>query len=366
MTGCRDYISLSRRSRFAHSVVLDATLAQEISRLFDPATYLSLALLFGIAAQFGSMGGYATMRMIIAKVEGRVGILGAVVTVTAVFSPLILNDVVVLILTPVIAAYSKERNADVAPLLVAEVTFVNLASSLTPFGNPQNILLWQTTGISAAAFVAGTSLPLALSAIVTLPLLYVLGRRSGREKRDPVEPASVLPAAYLALVASAVFLSSVLGMSGVVGLGVAFALGFVFNLRSLSGLSAFDLKSLLVLYVFVASSTLGSVFLGPTLGGFAAAAASGTQPFSALFVGALSNVVSNVPATQLVLSLAQVPPDVAPKIAVEAGLAGNIDPIASFANILAILLVRRAGLPVKRAIALQAAIALVSFLPALL
>ena len=56
----------------------------------------------------------------------------------------------------------------------------------------------------------------------------------------------------------------------------------------------------------------------------------------------------------------------APKIAVEAGLAGNITPVGSFANILALTLVRRAGLPVRRTILLQLAIGLVSFLPAFL
>jgi Na+/H+ antiporter NhaD/arsenite permease-like protein len=53
-------------------------------------------------------------------------------------------------------------------------------------------------------------------------------------------------------------------------------------------------------------------------------------------------------------------------LAVEAGLAGNITPIASFANILALLMVKRGGLPIRKAILLQVGVGLVSFLPALL
>jgi len=64
----------------------------------------------------------------------------------------------------------------------------------------------------------------------------------------------------------------------------------------------------------------------PAPGPYASDAASEMQPFSALFVGGLSNLISNVPSTQLLLSLASVPPYVVPKIAVEAGLAGNTDP----------------------------------------
>jgi len=53
-------------------------------------------------------------------------------------------------------------------------------------------------------------------------------------------------------------------------------------------------------------------------------------------------------------------------LAVETGLAGNITPIASFANILALFLVRRGGLPIRKAIVLQVGVGLISFLPALI
>jgi Na+/H+ antiporter NhaD/arsenite permease-like protein len=82
-------------------------------------------------------------------------------------------------------------------------------------------------------------------------------------------------------------------------------------------------------------------------------------------VGGLSNLISNVPATQLVLSVTSVSAHIAPKIAVEAGLAGNIDPVASFANILALLMAKRAGLPIRKAIVLQFVVGIVVFLPAL-
>ncbi len=120
-------------------------------------------MLFGIAAQFRAADGYSFLRGLISALEGRLGVMYAVVVVTAVFSPFVLNDVLVLILTPVLVSYSKQTGSDVAPFVVAEITFTNIASSLTPLGNPQNILLWQESGISAVEFVAGTWLPVCCS-----------------------------------------------------------------------------------------------------------------------------------------------------------------------------------------------------------
>src|SRR5580700_12057671 len=97
---------------------------------FDPSIFISLAFLFGIAAQFKAADGYSFLRGIISALEGRLGVMFAVAAVTVVFSPFVLNDVLVLILTPVLVSYSKEAGADLAPLLVAEVTFTNIAGSL--------------------------------------------------------------------------------------------------------------------------------------------------------------------------------------------------------------------------------------------
>ena len=108
---------------------------------FDPSIFVSLAFLFGIAAQFRAMDGYSFLRTVISIFERKLGVLFAIILVTSLFSPIILNDVVILILTPVLVRYAKQFKVDIAPLLVAEISFTNIASSLTPFGNPQNLLL---------------------------------------------------------------------------------------------------------------------------------------------------------------------------------------------------------------------------------
>jgi Na+/H+ antiporter NhaD/arsenite permease-like protein len=332
---------------------------------FDPSIFVSLAFLFGIAAQFRAADGYAFLRGIILALEGRLGVMYAVVVVASVFSPFVLNDVLVLILTPVIVTYAKDSGADVAPLLVAEITFTNIASSLTPLGNPQNILLWQASGISAGEFVAGTWLPLTISG--ALASLLLLKFRAKAVQSGPRSAVGWIPAAYLVGSVVIVFSLDFLGISGVVALGLAFALGFAFTFRHPGKVAKeFDGKSLLILYALVGLVALVASVVEPMILPYVAPVASGAQPYTAAFFGAVSALISNVPATQLVLSTAHVTPIVAPTLAVDAGLAGNIDPISSFANLLALLMVKRNGLPIRKAIILQLVVGLVVFLPAAL
>ena len=313
------------------------------------------------------MDGESFLRRITAIFEGRIGMLYAVVVVASLFSPFILNDVVILILTPVVITYAKQFQVDVAPLVVAEITFTNIASSLTPLGNPQNILLWSSSGATFLQFVSGTWIPILISAIIAAAALLPLRKRVGRRREFPAAPGSITPGIYLVLVIVVIIVSDVFGLAAYIALGVSFVLGLLFTFRSLRQvLHGFDYRSLLILYAFIGSITVVSIFIGPALDKYAVPVAEGVQPYSALFMGGLSNLISNVPATQLVLSVTSVSSHVAPKIAVEPGLAGNIDPVASFANILALLMVRRAGLPIRRAILLQFLVGIVSFLPALM
>lgn len=333
----------------------------------DLSVYLSLAFLFGIAAQFKAMDGYSFLRRIILVSERKIGILFTVILVTTLFSPFILNDVVVIILTPAIVRYSKHFRADIAPLIVAEIAFTNIASSITPFGNPQNILLWSASKATFAQFVAGTWFQLLLSGVLCVLVLLPFRRKFNPPKNHSQSNLSKTPAIYLGAVTTIVVVSSLLLLPSYLSLGLAFVSGFFFTFRSLRQIPiAFDYRSLLILYGFVASITIVTILFSGILTPFLAPVSKGVQPYSAIFIGVTSNIISNVPATQLLVSSISISPAVAPKLAVEAGLAGNIDPIASFANLLALLMVKREGLPIRRTIALQLVVGLIAFLPAFL
>ena len=313
------------------------------------------------------MDGHGFLRKVVSRAEAKVGILYAIIIVAGLFSPVILNDVVIVILTPVLIGYARKFKVDVAPLLVAEVATVNIASTLTPFGNPQNILLWSESGATIGQFVAGTWVPVVLSlAIATLALLPP-ALRIGPMKQDMKGPTSVRPGVYLAVVATAAVVLDLAGLPPAVSLGAGFVLGFPFTFRSLGRVfGGFDLRSLLTLYVFIGGVTLLSVVVSPMIALFVQPVASWSQPYSALFIGSVSNIISNVPATQLILNTVSIQAQVAPKIAVAAGLAGNIGPIGSFANLLALQMARRAGLSVRKTVLFQLAVGVVTFVPAML
>ena len=334
--------------------------------LFDPAVYLSLAFLFGIAAQFRAMDGYAFLRRVLASVEPRLGIIYAVVLVTFAFSPFILNDVLVLILTPAVIRYAKQYGLDAAPLIVAEITFTNISSSLTPIGNPQNILLWTSTGVGFLAFVKGTWILVVTSAALAAVALAPMARRMGGPRDLPSSVGTLPPLYYLVLVTLLVLASDLVGLATYVPLGMGFALGFAFNTRNISQVRReFDVRSLATLYVFIASVSVAAYFLAPLLVPYVLPAARGDQPYSGAFFALSSNLISNVPATQLALNTVGVPPTVAPKLAVEAGLAGNLGPIASFANLLALQMASKSGVSVRKTLALQVVVGVLAYLPAL-
>lgn len=273
-------------------------LSSAILQQLDLPVYLSLAFLFGIASQFRAMDGESFLRRITAFFEGRIGMLYAVVVVTALFSPLILNDVVILILTPVVIGYAKQFRIDVAPLLVTEITFTNIASSLTPLGNPKNILLWTASRATFLQFVEGTWIPVLISAIIAVVALLPLRKRVGGGREFHSTPGSIAPGIYLALVILVIIVSDAFGLVAYIALGVSFVLGLLFTSGSLREVVRdFDLRSLLILYAFVGSITVASLFVGPALASYAAPVAEGVQPYSALFMGGVSSLISNVPAT---------------------------------------------------------------------
>ena len=342
-------------------------MSPSILTVFDPGIYVSLALLFGIAAQFRAMDGYSFLRRVLASLESRMGALYAVALLTFVVSPFILNDVLILVLTPPLIKYARQNGLDPAPLIVAEVSLTNIASSLTPIGNPQNILLWSASGIGFASFVEGTWLYVLVSAGLAALALYPFSRQKRDGAGERVSVGSLLPAWYLAIITACVLASDYARFPAYAGLALGFVLGFGFTWRDVWAVRReFDARSLLILWVFVGSVAAAAYFLSGAAEPYVGPAAAGTQPYSGLFMAIVSNVISNVPATQLLIRVSGVAAAVAPKIAVEAGLAGNLGPIASFANLLALQMAARSGVGLRKVIALQVVVGVVAFLPALL
>ncbi len=85
------------------------------------------------------------------------GVAVAVFTgIIIVSSLIILNDAMIFIAVPLAIALSRQSGIDRRLLVPLALAAVNLGSSASPVGNPQNIIIWHYYGLSPAGFLEFT------------------------------------------------------------------------------------------------------------------------------------------------------------------------------------------------------------------
>ena len=80
-------------------------------------------------------------------------LLALVLLSSGVLSALFLNDTICLMLTPIVADISLRLKRDPIPYLIGLATATNIGSVATITGNPQNIIIGQSSGISYLTFL---------------------------------------------------------------------------------------------------------------------------------------------------------------------------------------------------------------------
>jgi Na+/H+ antiporter NhaD/arsenite permease-like protein len=150
-------------------------------------------------------------------------------------STIVLNDAFVVLMVPLLLHLSKRLGTPPLPLLLTLAYSVTVGSALTPMGNPQNLLIALSSGISdpIVTFLRYLLLPILVCLVLGgLLLRHWLGpqmRRSSGEAPAPrIDPVPFLPRgdwtrrirAYPVLVIFPVTMASLL----VIDLGNAFAL----------------------------------------------------------------------------------------------------------------------------------------------
>ncbi len=90
------------------------------------------------------------------------------VAAAALLSMVLTNDVALFVVVPLTLGLARIAHLPSTRLVVFEALAVNVGSTLTPIGNPQNIFLWQQWGVSFAGFVAAM---LPLVAVLMLALV---------------------------------------------------------------------------------------------------------------------------------------------------------------------------------------------------
>jgi Na+/H+ antiporter NhaD/arsenite permease-like protein len=228
----------------------------------------------------------------------------------------------------------------------------NVGSAATLIGNPQNMLIGETLGLSFTGYMRETGTPVALGLVVTWALIgwQMRGRweaaAGGQTHARAHLPGSTLThferwqsikGLTVASVVFVLFLFTSLPRE-VVALVAAGLLMTSRKLHSYKMLGLVDWQ-LLVLFIglFIVNHGLAKTGLPQeVIADLAAAGADLSHPgplFAAAFV--LSNVVSNVPAVMLLLPAAT--HELAgPVLALSSTLAGNLFIVGSIANIIVI------------------------------
>jgi Na+/H+ antiporter NhaD/arsenite permease-like protein len=259
----------------------------------------------------------------------------ALVLFSAVLSAVVTNDVTLFIVVPLTLGLTSAARLPIGRLIVFEALAVNAGSAASPIGNPQNLFLWQSSGVSFIEFTLAMA-PLAGGLVLLLLAAAWFAFDRGRidvTERVPV-PSLRRGLLVLSLALYPPFL--LLVEAGWVLPATVAVLG-IYLLVARRVLAGVDWLLLLVfLLMFV---DLGLLARWPPLAEMAVGAED--LPGGMLTTGALlSQLISNVPAA---IFLAEFTTDWR-ALAWGVSVGGFGLAIGSLANLIALRLARRPGL----------------------
>ena len=111
-------------------------------------------------------------------------LLYAAVSVLTVFTS---NDIVVLTFTPFICYFAKHAKIDPLPYLICEFVAANTWSMALIIGNPTNIYLAASAGVTFAEYLKIMIFPTVMGGITSLWVLWILFRKHLRAPMEPSE-----------------------------------------------------------------------------------------------------------------------------------------------------------------------------------
>ncbi len=122
--------------------------------LVDWQTVLTLAglLILTKAIELSGFLMWAAYRLV-HHIHGERGLALLLVALAAALSTVLTNDVALFAVVPLALSLHRLAPLPIKRLVIVIALSVNAGSILTPLGNPQNLFLWQTSGVSFGAFV---------------------------------------------------------------------------------------------------------------------------------------------------------------------------------------------------------------------
>jgi Na+/H+ antiporter NhaD/arsenite permease-like protein len=343
------------------AIVLIAAGAVSLEQAITSIDIPTITLLFGlmiVSAQL-RLGGFYT-RVSAAVTAGETSppmLLAALIGTVAVLSAVFSNDIVCLAVPPVVIHSCRRRGLDPVPFLLGTACGANVGSAATLIGNPQNMLIGETLGLSFSRFLAVAAVPtLAGLAVVWAVISWQQHRRwaltgeiSEPEYEEPAEYNRWQTAKGLGVAGALLVLFLLTDLPReVLALTAA---GILLMSRRLHSRNMLGLVDWQLLVLFGGLFVVNGAFQHE---GFAALAVERlgawgvevTHP-APLFVvsAALSNLVSNVPAVMLLLQFAR-NAELGPVLALSSTLAGNLTIVGSIANIIVVDIAARHGIAI--------------------
>lgn len=284
-------------------------------------------------------------------------LLALIIGVSGVLSAIFLNDTIALMMTPLVLELALALRRNPLPYLVALVTAANVGSVAAITGNPQNMLVGMSSGISFVSFTLALA-PVALIglAAVWLVLIVVYRREfaaeqlTGEIKLAGEEDPSLLRKSMLAtgLMLVALVLGAPIPLAA---LGAA-ALLLISRRREPERVFEEIDWGLLVFFaaLFVVTGAIETSGLGQDLFEWMRPWANGGVARLTVVAVVLSNLVSNVPAVMLfrpVIPTLSEPETAWLTLAMATTLAGNLTLLGSVANLIVAEIARRRGTPLS-------------------
>lgn len=328
----------------------------EAWQAIDVATIgLLLGLMF-VSAQLRLGGFYAAFtrrlaaveaspQMLLALVVGAVGLLSAVLT----------NDIVCLAMAPVLAEGCAKRKLDPIPYLLALACAANVGSAATLIGNPQNILIGQALKLSFSTYLLQAGVPALLGLVAVWAIICWLTRGRWHKATElppvPAQPFNVWQTLKGLLLIGGLIVCFLGGWWPRELLALA-AAGITLTSRKMASRDMLSLVDWELLVLFCGLFVVNYAFeesglLKQTMNGILATGIDPAQPGWLFGISVvLSNLVSNVPATMLLLPVAK-HPLAGPILALSSTLAGNLFIVGSIANIIVVDQATRLGIGIS-------------------
>lgn len=317
----------------------------------------TLVLLFGmmIVTAYLRLSGFFRLMTTwaVRSAHTPMAVLAAVIVTSGALSALFVNDVICLVMAPLVLEIARRLGLPPVPYLIAVATAANVGSVATLTGNPQNMLVGSFSGISYRSFLVREA-PVAL---IGLACVFIVVGLVYRRRLPPV--LSATPAAPIMHVHYPLMLKT---LAAVTVMLIAFLAGVPIALVAIAG-AAYTLLTrrvnpakvyreidwrLLVLFtgLFVLTGAVERAGLAAEFLGSRAAAELQRPVVLTVVAAALSNVVSNVPAVLLFKPL--IPKFADPQrawlvLAMASTLAGNLTILGSVANLIVVEAGRAGG-----------------------